>query len=127
MRGDSLPRKNLCPACGRLMDLTRTIAASPGHSELRTYGCAACGLRKKARQKICSSTRSQSANRDPRAISVRFFLIALFSANSTPPRWLGRVVEHDRRRVPWQFVLTYEGITSPSMRPRPLQTGDHNG
>jgi hypothetical protein len=59
---------------------TCTIAASPVYSELRTYGCRECGvwLRKKGRQKICSSTRSQSANRDPGATSVPFFLIATF-------------------------------------------------
>jgi hypothetical protein len=44
MRGDRVLRKNLCPACGRLMDLTRTIAASPGYSELCTYGCRECGV-----------------------------------------------------------------------------------
>ena len=44
MRGGSRLRKNLCPACGRLMVLTRIIAASPGCSELRTYGCRECGV-----------------------------------------------------------------------------------
>jgi hypothetical protein len=44
MRGYGLIQKHLCPACGRLMGLTRTIAASPGYSELRTYGCRECGV-----------------------------------------------------------------------------------
>jgi hypothetical protein len=26
------------------MDLTRTIAASPGYREFRTYGCKECGV-----------------------------------------------------------------------------------
>jgi hypothetical protein len=34
----------LCPSCGRLMGLTRTIDASPGYSELRTYGCREYGV-----------------------------------------------------------------------------------
>jgi hypothetical protein len=41
---DSLIQKHSCPACGRLMGLTRTIAASPGYRELRTYGCRECGV-----------------------------------------------------------------------------------
>jgi hypothetical protein len=44
MGGDSLMEKHLCPACGGLMGLTRTIAASPGYRELRTYGCRECGV-----------------------------------------------------------------------------------
>jgi hypothetical protein len=44
MGGYSLIEKHLCPACGRLMGLTRTIAASPGYSELHTYGCRECGV-----------------------------------------------------------------------------------
>jgi hypothetical protein len=42
--GESLSSKPLCPACGRLMGLTRTIAAGPGYGELRTYGCRECGI-----------------------------------------------------------------------------------
>jgi hypothetical protein len=44
MSGDGLIQTHLCPACGRLMGLTRTIAASPGYRELRTYGCKECGV-----------------------------------------------------------------------------------
>jgi hypothetical protein len=44
MGGIGLIPEHLCPACGRLMDLTRTIAASPGYRELRTYGCRDCGV-----------------------------------------------------------------------------------
>ena len=44
MRGDSLNSNHLCPSCGRPMDLTRTIAASPGYGELHTYGCRECGV-----------------------------------------------------------------------------------
>ena len=41
---DSLSSKHLCPGCGRLMGLTRTVPASSGYSELRTYGCKECGV-----------------------------------------------------------------------------------
>jgi hypothetical protein len=44
MGGDSLTRTHMCPACGRLMNLTRIIAAGPGYAELRTCGCAECGV-----------------------------------------------------------------------------------
>jgi hypothetical protein len=44
MGGYSLIQKHLCPACAGPMGLTRTIAASPGYSELRTYGCRECGV-----------------------------------------------------------------------------------
>jgi hypothetical protein len=44
MDGDNLISTHLCPSCGRLMGLTRTIAASPGYRELRTYGCRECGV-----------------------------------------------------------------------------------
>jgi hypothetical protein len=44
MGGESLSSKPLCPACGRLMGLTRTIAARAGYRELRTYGCRECGV-----------------------------------------------------------------------------------
>src|SRR5262249_60080529 len=43
MGWDHLSPKPLCPACGRPMGLTRTIAASPGYGELHTYGCRECG------------------------------------------------------------------------------------
>jgi hypothetical protein len=41
---DNLTLTHLCPSCGRLMGLTRTIAASPGYRELHTYGCIECGV-----------------------------------------------------------------------------------
>ena len=44
MRGDSLSPKHFCPGCGRPMGVTRTVPASPGYSELRTYGCRECGV-----------------------------------------------------------------------------------
>jgi hypothetical protein len=44
MGGDDLSPKRLCPSCGRLMGLTRTIAASSGYGELHTYGCRECGV-----------------------------------------------------------------------------------
>ena len=44
MDGDNLISTHLCPSCGRLMGLTRTIAAGQGYSELRTYGCRECGV-----------------------------------------------------------------------------------
>src|SRR5262245_31925159 len=37
MGGDNPMRTHICPACGRPMDLTRTIPAGPGYSELRTH------------------------------------------------------------------------------------------
>ena len=43
MGGDNLIPKHLCPGCGRAMGLTRTVPASPGYRELRTYGCIECG------------------------------------------------------------------------------------
>ena len=44
MGGDNLIPKHLCPGCGRAMGLTRTVPASPGYRELRTYGCIECGV-----------------------------------------------------------------------------------
>ncbi len=44
MGGDSLTPKHSCPSCGRPMGLTRTVPASPGYSELCTYGCRECGV-----------------------------------------------------------------------------------
>ena len=44
MGWNSLSSKHWCPSCGGLMRLTRTIAASSGFSELRTYGCRECGV-----------------------------------------------------------------------------------
>jgi hypothetical protein len=44
MGGDNLISTHLCPSCGRLMGLTRTLAAGQGYSELRTYGCRECGV-----------------------------------------------------------------------------------
>ena len=44
MGGDGLSPKHLCPGCGRLMGLSRIVPASPGWSELRTYGCKECGV-----------------------------------------------------------------------------------
>jgi hypothetical protein len=44
MGGDNLISTHLCRSCGRLMGLARTIAASPGYSDLRTYGCRECGV-----------------------------------------------------------------------------------
>ena len=44
MGGDNLIPKHLCPGCGRPMGLTRTMPASPGYRELRTYGCVECGV-----------------------------------------------------------------------------------
>ena len=36
--------KYLCPSCGKPMGLTRTVPATPGYSELRTFGCGECGV-----------------------------------------------------------------------------------
>ena len=44
MGRDSLSPKHFCPGCGRPMGVTRTVPASPGYSELRTYGCRECGV-----------------------------------------------------------------------------------
>ena len=44
MGGDNLIPKHLCPGRGRAMGLTRTVPASPGYRELRTYGCIECGV-----------------------------------------------------------------------------------
>ena len=44
MGGDNLTLTHLCPSCGRLMGLARTIAASSGYRELHTYGCRECGV-----------------------------------------------------------------------------------
>jgi hypothetical protein len=47
---DSLSSKHLCPGCGRPMGLTRTVPATPGYSELRTYGCKECGGREQPKR-----------------------------------------------------------------------------
>ena len=65
MSGDSLSLKPLCPACGRPMGLTRTVPASPGYSELHTYGCKECGVgsQKEVAREISAGTRSLCPNK----------------------------------------------------------------
>ena len=51
-------------ACGRPMGLTRTVPASPGYSELHTYGCRECGVwvTEGSTREISARTRSLCPN-----------------------------------------------------------------
>jgi predicted RNA-binding Zn-ribbon protein involved in translation (DUF1610 family) len=41
---DRFPVPLPCPNCGRTMQLTRSTADTSGITEMRSYGCAECGL-----------------------------------------------------------------------------------
>jgi hypothetical protein len=82
MGGDGLSPKHLCPGCGRLMGLSRIVPASPGSSELRTYGCKECGVwvtegstPRVAPREISARTRSSCPNKPFKTSSVCFYLL----------------------------------------------------
>ncbi len=44
MVGGQTALEPMCPSCGKPMGLSRTIPASAGFRELRTFGCRSCGV-----------------------------------------------------------------------------------
>jgi hypothetical protein len=85
MGGYSLIQTHLCPACGRLMGLTRTIAArATANCALTAAGNAGYGSRKEAPQEISSSAHSLSAKADSGVISVLIPIVYFLLPHSCP-------------------------------------------